>query len=120
MLILHIPYILTLAKKLKCPVALTYRAKGFIDEAEELWDVFDINRQPTGKTHKRGEPFSEGEFHQVIHICIFNSKGNLLIQKRQPWKKEWSGMWDLSVAGSAIAGEDPRKAAEREALEELG
>ena len=91
-----------------------------IDEAEELWDVFDINRQPTGKTHKRGEPFSEGEFHQVIHICIFNSKGNLLIQKRQPWKKEWSGMWDLSVAGSAIAGEDPRKAAERETLEELG
>ena len=25
-----------LAKKLKCPVALTYRAKGFIDESEEL------------------------------------------------------------------------------------
>ena len=28
--------ILTMAKKIKCPVALTYRAKGFIDETEEL------------------------------------------------------------------------------------
>ena len=43
-----------------------------------------------------------------------------MIQKRQPFKKKWSGLWDLSAAGSAICGENSQKAAERETLEELG
>lgn len=56
----------------------------------------------------------------MVHICIFNSEGHMLIQQRQPFKAGWPNMWDVSVGGSAIAGESSQSAAEREVLEELG
>jgi isopentenyldiphosphate isomerase/GNAT superfamily N-acetyltransferase len=87
---------------------------------DELWDIYDINRRLTGETHRRGEPLKPGNFHLVVHVCIFNSKNQLLIQKRQPWKKGYPNMWDLTVGGSAIAGDDSQKAAERETMEEIG
>lgn len=87
---------------------------------EELWDVYTKDRIKTGKTHRRGDKMKEGEYHLVIHVCIFNSKNELLVQQRQPFKKGWPNMWDVSVGGSAVAGDDSRQAAEREVLEELG
>ena len=44
----------------------------------------------------------------------------MLIQQRQPFKRDWSGLWDISVGGCAVAGDSSRTAAERETLEELG
>lgn len=86
----------------------------------ELWDVYDINRIKTGKTHRRGEPLLAGEYHLVVHVCIFDKEDRLLIQQRQSCKEGWPGMWDLSVGGSAVTGDDSIKAAERETLEEIG
>ena len=90
------------------------------DNDDEIWDVYDRERNLTGQTHRRGDPLAPGEYHLVVHICIFNSQGKVLIQQRQPWKKGWPGLWDISTGGSAIAGDDSRRAAEREVLEELG
>ena len=45
----------------------------------ENWDVLDENRQLTGRIHPRGTPMAKGEFHQVVHICIFHG-GKLLVQ----------------------------------------
>lgn len=56
----------------------------------------------------------------MVHVCIFNSKNEMLIQQRQPWKEGWPNMWDITVGGSALAGEDSIEAAERETLEEIG
>lgn len=53
----------------------------------EEWDLLNENRELTGKTHIRGEKLAPGELHLVIHVCIFNEKGQLLIQKRQKIKK---------------------------------
>ena len=86
----------------------------------ELWDIYDINMQKTGGTAVRGEKMADDEFHLVAHICIFNSKGEMLIQHRQPFKKGFSGLWDFSAAGSALAGEASRQAAQREIKEEIG
>lgn len=107
-----------------------WQAKGWLNSQrpwrayneydEELWDVLDENRRPTGATVRRGDPLPEGVFHLVVHVCIFDGERRLLVQKRQPWKKIWPGMWDVSVGGSAIAGDDSRSAAIREAKEELG
>jgi len=87
---------------------------------DELWDVYDENRNKTGRTHRRGNPLAPGDYHLVVHVCILSPDGKLLIQKRAPWKKTWPGVWDLSAAGSAIAGDDGRSAAVREVREELG
>ena len=86
----------------------------------ELWDIYDKNHNITGKTMLRGDAFPDGAFHLVVHVCIFNSRGEMLIQQRQPFKDGWPNMWDITVGGSAVAGDSSQKAAERELLEELG
>lgn len=86
----------------------------------ELWDLYTQDRQPTGLTMVRGSEHPQGYYRLVVHVCIFNSKGQMLIQQRQPFKEGWPNMWDVSVGGSVVAGESSREAAEREAAEELG
>ena len=48
----------------------------------ELWDIYDRNRNKTGKIIKRGERMLEGEFHLIVHIWIKNSNNEFLIQQR--------------------------------------
>ena len=86
----------------------------------ELFDLYTADRQKTGKTMVRGEPVPEGYYRIVIHVCIFNGQGQMLIQQRQPFKEGWSNMWDITVGGSAISEDSSRSAAERETREELG
>mgnify|MGYP004566621647 CR=1 FL=1 len=77
----------------------------------ELFDLYDDERKFTGETIERGKPLPENRYHLVIHICIFNSDGKMLIQQRQSFKKSFPGKWDVSVGGSAVAGENSRQAA---------
>ena len=86
----------------------------------ELWDVLDRDRRKTGKTMIRGSEFEKDAYHVVVHVCVFGSDGRMLIQQRQPFKEGWPNMWDVSVGGSAVAGEDAQTAAARELFEELG
>ncbi|MFA6775789.1 MAG: NUDIX domain-containing protein [Sphaerochaetaceae bacterium] len=86
----------------------------------EKWDVYDCCGNKTGRTMERGQDCKPGEYHRVAHVCVFNSKGGLLIQKRTDTKEVWPGMWDLSAGGSVLAGEDSLTAAKRETHEELG
>ena len=86
----------------------------------ELWDLYTKEREKTGKTMMRGEAVPDGYYRFVVHICIFNDNGEMLIQKRQTFKSGWSGLWDVSVGGSAIAGDTSSQAAARELREELG
>lgn len=86
----------------------------------ELWDIYDIDRVKTGMTAERKNGLQAGQYHLVVHICIFNSKGQLLIQQRQPWKEGYPNLWDVSAAGSALAGENSAAAATRELFEEIG
>ncbi len=86
----------------------------------ERWDIYTSDRVRTGRTMLRGGKLSPGDYHLMIHVCIFSSSGNMLIQQRQPFKKGWPNLWDFSAGGCALAGENSRKAAERETLEEIG
>ena len=86
----------------------------------ELWDIYTQDREPTGLTMVRGSEHPQGYYRLVVHVCIFNSQGQMLIQQRQPFKEGWPNMWDVSVGGSVVAGESSREAAEREVAEELG
>ena len=86
----------------------------------EYWDIYDENRNKTGRIYRRGDEMQSGDYHLVIHVCIFNSKNELLIQRRHPDKIGWPGIWDISAAGSALQDEDSRMAAIREVKEELG
>ena len=86
----------------------------------EIWDLYDIDRKKTDKKMKRGDPVPDGLFRSTVHLCIFNGDGEMLIQRRQPFKHGWSGMWDVSVGGSCVSGENSALSMERELFEELG
>lgn len=88
-------------------------------EANEDWDVVDINGRPVGRTTKRGAPdFAPGEFHIVVGTCVFTPRGEVLVTRRAP-NKSHPGQWEFS-AGSALAGESSVLAAQRELAEETG
>ena len=86
----------------------------------ELFDLYTANREKTDRTMVRGDPTPEGFYRLVVHVCIFNPEGQMLIQQRQPFKRGWSNLWDITVGGSAVSGDSSRSAAERETFEELG
>ena len=85
----------------------------------EMVDLYDENRLPLGRTAERYAPKGEGEYRVVVHICVFDSRGRLLIQQRSREKAVWPEAWDVSAAGGVDAGETSRQAAEREFREEL-
>ena len=86
----------------------------------EKWDVYDKDRNKIEKQITRGDAMEPNELHVVVHVCIFNSKGQMLIQQRQPFKQGWSNLWDITCGGSAVAGDTSQQAASRELFEELG
>lgn len=86
--------------------------------AGELWDVYDRERNLTGRFHRRGEPLQSGDYHMVVHVWLKNSKDQFLITKRSP-NKGFPNMWECT-GGSALAGDDSLSAAMREVQEETG
>ncbi len=86
----------------------------------ELFDLYDENRFPLNRTVARGTKLSAGEFRLAVHVCIFTLDDKMLCQRRQPFKMPFSGLWDVSVGGAVVAGENTQMAAVRETAEELG
>lgn len=86
----------------------------------ELVDIYDENRQATGRMMERHAAPAPGDYRTVIHVCVFSRAGDLLIQKRVSSKLIWPEKWDLSIGGGVDKGETSRQAAEREFREELG
>ena len=82
--------------------------------------LLDADRAPIGKIVPRGTKLLDGEHLLVVHVCIFNRAGELLVQQRSALKKSYPGYWDVSAAGGVRAGETGREAAMRETREELG
>ena len=83
----------------------------------EYWDLYDANREPLGRTIKRGEAFEEGEYYVCCEVWMQNSEGKLLMTQRHPDKKA-GGLWEFT-GGGVLAGETTKQAAVRELMEEL-
>ena len=85
----------------------------------EIWDVYDKDRNKTGRTVLRGDLLSEWEYHLAVDIWIINEADEILLQKRSAYKEAGAGLW-CCTGGAAISGEDSAQACQREMTEELG
>ena len=85
----------------------------------ELLDVLDENGNPTGEVQSREEVYRNGLWHRSTHIWIINDKKEILVQKRNPYKKTFPNLWAISVAGHVDSGETSKSAAIRELKEEI-
>lgn len=86
----------------------------------ELWDIYDSNKQKTGRTMKRNDwCLKDGEYHLTVLGVVATPDGRFLITKRVMTKSWAPGWWEVS-GGAAQAGEESLDAVRREVLEETG
>ncbi len=86
----------------------------------ELWDIYDSNKQRTGRTMKRNDwCLKDGEYHLTVLGVIVRPDGKFLITQRVMTKSWAPGWWEVS-GGGVMAGEDSQDAVKREILEETG
>ncbi len=81
-------------------------------------DVYDENRNLTGRVHKRGTPWGTGEYGLVVCVWVYDGRGHILLTRRAKGKS-FAGTWENS-GGAAKAGETSRQAIARELFEETG
>lgn len=86
---------------------------------DEIFDVVDERDQVIGREIRR-EVHRRGLRHRATHILLFNSRGEVFLQKRSLTKDSSPGRWDSSASGHLDCGEDYDACAVRELREELG
>ncbi len=86
---------------------------------EEIFDV--VNEQDeVVDTKPRSEVHRMGLLHRAVHALVYNSKGEVFLQKRSMIKDSHPGRWDSSASGHVDTGENYDQTVIREIAEELG
>lgn len=72
--------------------------------------------------NSRGSECHSGSMllHPLVHLHVFNGRGELYLQRRPQWKDIQPGCWDTAVGGHADRGERVKEALRREVRQELG
>jgi isopentenyl-diphosphate delta-isomerase len=87
---------------------------------EEPVDILDEQGHKTGQTMLKSEAHKRSLRHGGAHVWIYNSKGEVLLQKRHVSKVIRPNVWDVSAAGHIASGDTSKQTIIREAKEELG
>lgn len=87
---------------------------------KEYFDIIDKSGKIIGKATREECHQNKSLAHRTVHVLVFNSKGELFLQKRSMDKDIQPGKWDTSVGGHVDLGETFDQAVKRELREELG
>ena len=86
----------------------------------ELWDIYDLNKNPTGRTMVRNDwTMKEGDYYLSVLGVVHRPDGRFLITQRAMDKAWAPGWWEIP-GGGVKAGETSFQAVCREVLEETG
>jgi Isopentenyldiphosphate isomerase len=89
-------------------------------ESIEFFPIITENGEIIGKATRKECHSGSFILHPVVHLHVFNSAGELYLQKRNMNKDIQPGKWDTSVGGHVDYGEEIPEALIREVREELG
>jgi isopentenyldiphosphate isomerase len=86
---------------------------------EDVFDVVNerdevVDQKPRSVVHRLGL------LHRAVHVLVFNSRGQIFLQKRSMKKDRQPGLWDSSASGHVDSGEAYDTTAVREVWEEIG
>jgi isopentenyldiphosphate isomerase len=90
-----------------------------MNAGDEIITIVDVDNNVVGSA-KRREMRARGLPHRASCILVFNSKGELFVQKRTMTKDIYPGYYDVATGGVVLADESYDLSAERELAEELG
>jgi len=86
----------------------------------EFFPIVTEDGEVIGKASRKECHSGSFILHPVVHLHVFNSAGELYLQKRNMNKDIQPGKWDTSVGGHVDFGEEVHEALFREVREELG
>jgi len=86
---------------------------------KEILEIVDANDRVVGRA-TRAEIHAKGFMHRAVHVFVFNTAGEIYVQRRSATKDRHPLKLDSSAAGHVDPGETYLPAAVRELQEELG
>ena len=89
-------------------------------QIEELLPLVNEKGEVIGKSPRSACHSDKSLLHPVVHLHIFNSAGDIYLQKRPDSKLVQPGKWDTAVGGHVSYGETIEEALIKEMREELG
>lgn len=91
-----------------------------IDNNDEMFPLVDEQGNIIGAITRGEAHDGSKKLHPVVHLHVFNSKGEIYLQKRPAWKDIQPSKWDTACGGHIDLGEDVKTSLKREVREELG
>lgn len=85
----------------------------------EFLDIVNEKNEIVGRASKK-EIYEKLLPHRIVHILVFNDKGEMALQLQSKYKSFCPRHWCTAAAGHVKAGESCEEAALRELEEELG
>lgn len=86
---------------------------------EQMLVLVDEQDQPIG-TMEKMEAHRKAMLHRAFSVFLFNSKGEMLLQRRSLKKYHSGGLWTNTCCSHPYPDETPQQAASRRIKEELG
>jgi len=93
---------------------------SYLQTEDEWYPLVDEQGKVIGKARRSECHGGMKPLHPVVHLHVFNNRGELYLQKRPMSKDIQPGKWDTSVGGHVDYGETTGEALRRETREELG
>ena len=90
-----------------------------MDPGDEIVAIVDDDNNVVGAAPRR-EMRAKRLPHRSTYVLVFNSRGEIYIQKRTRTKDVFPGYYDPAAGGVVLAGESYMEAALRELEEEMG
>jgi isopentenyldiphosphate isomerase len=87
--------------------------------ADEIVTIVDEHNKVIGAVPRR-EMRAKNLPHRSTYILVFNTQGELYVQKRTMSKDVFPGYYDAAVGGVVLTGESYEQGAVRELEEEMG
>jgi isopentenyl-diphosphate delta-isomerase len=81
--------------------------------------LVDDNDEEIG-TEEKIRAHQKGKLHRAFSIFVFNSKGELLLQKRAPSKYHSGGLWTNTCCSHPVPGEEMTSTIHKRLEEEMG